>query len=971
MLEKFTLMIVSLKRYKARNFFLHSYFVFLYILILLAAFRHAHKAITILLSFAFGLAFLATYWSTKVLIFECFNSSEDGDYILFEGRLNKITKERDGVESFFSNRKKYIIRRNKIICLSPVTELSFKDLRSGLMVENYDYFPQNEFKVPRPNFFVMFKEQCVTPLFCFQIFSSLLMCFDEHVMNSLFSTAMIIFVEASFILSRVTTMKIFRKLEHKTCDIKRISRGNGTRTSNEIVNSSMLKPGDKILVDSTIDVPCDLVIIEGSCAVNEAMLSGESIPLFKEEIIGSDSVLNIKGHRRHILFAGTKLEKVYSPLTCVVFRTSFDTEQGVLLNKMLQSEDIKYDPEALRFILLLSLISIFNCLFTFVYSKKTGYSLFLDIIILFTNTIPFELPMEMGMSIQSAVKNLMSKKIYCLEPFRITLAGKVDVCCFDKTGTLTDSRLEVKEIEFGNENTNKILSCCHNLITVNDELKGDPLEIAIYNYEFDKIPFKIHQQFAFSSELKRQCVVAELEGSKKKLFFCMKGAPEEVQKYLKDVPTEYEKYKKFASEGFRVLSLACRYFNINDMKLSNDRLLDRAYLEKDMEFCGFILLGCSLKKYSKEMCKILSASGLKILMITGDSLLTAMNVAEQLNIQGDGVEGKDIEKVLGSDKFGRYAVFGRAEPRHKELIIKKYQSLGFHTMMVGDGTNDVGALKAADVGVAMLEPQEIVVSRPEKPLTLLEKVKAESTALESIKPGDASIAAPLTVKSDSLKSIVEIIQQGRSSLVTTIQMYKILAINSIISAFFYMFVDVLGIKFSDPQMISIGVLSSIGFTAITQPKALDFISKQRPITSIFSSYMFFSILSQSIIQVSSLYLVYKTVPLPKPVTTFEPSVMNTVLFIVSSIQTVSTLVCNYIGRPFREDLIENKMLGLSLLGIIGFIGNIFLNFHPDLNSLISVVDVTQHSKFVIGLCISIIILSYACERSAFRFFMIK
>ncbi|ELA42315.1 HAD ATPase, P-type, family IC [Vittaforma corneae ATCC 50505] len=964
-------MTADLKRYKSRNFFFHSYLIFLYMLGLLFIFKQTHKAMTIVLSFAFGLSFLATYWSTKILIFECFNSSEDGDYILFENRLNKVARERNGVESFFSNRKKYIIRKNKAISLSPVTELDFKDLRSGIKIENYDYFAPNEFKVPRPNFFTMFKEQCVTPLFCFQIFSSLLMCFDEHVMNSLFSTAMIIFVEASFVLSRVTTMKIFRKLEHKTCDTKRISRGNGTKIANEVVNSSVLKPGDKILIDSIVYVPCDLVIIEGSCAVNEAMLSGESIPLFKEEIIGSNSVLNIKEHRRHILFAGTKLEKIYSPLTCVVLRTSFDTEQGILLNKMLQSEDIKYDPEALRFILLLSLISIINCLFTFVYSKKTGYPLFLDIIILFTNTIPFELPMEMGMSVQSAVKNLMSKKIYCLEPFRITLAGKVDVCCFDKTGTLTDSRLEVKKIEFRNENTNRVLSCCHNLIVVDGEVKGDPLEIAICNYEFEKIPFKVHQQFAFSSELKRQCVVAELEGDKKKLFFCMKGAPEEVQKYLADVPKEYERYKEFASQGFRVLSLACRYFNINDMKLSNERLLDRSYLERDMEFCGFILLGSSLKKYSREMCKILKDSGLKVLMITGDNLLTAMNVAEQLNIQGEGVEGKDIEKALESDKFVRYAVFGRAEPKHKELIIKKYQSLGFHTMMVGDGTNDVGALKAADVGVAMLEPQEVVIPRAEKPLTLLEQVKAESATLESIKPGDASIAAPLTVKSDSLKSIVEIIQQGRSSLVTTIQMYKILAINSIISAFFYMFVDVLGVKFSDPQMISIGVLSSIGFTAITQPKALDFISKQRPITSIFSPYMFFSILSQSIVQVSSLYLVYKNISLPKPVVTFEPSVMNTVLFIISSIQTVSTLVCNYIGRPFREDLVENKMLGLSLLGIIGFIGNIFLNFHPDLNNLISVVNIDQHSTFVIGLCVSIVVLSYACERSAFRFFMIK
>lgn len=906
-----------------------------------------------------------------MLIFECFRSSKDGDCVHFENKLNKLVKDPEGIESFISNRKKYIIRNGEITHLAPVVERGFSALRKGAPIYDYNLMPLNEFKVPRLSFLTMFKEQCLTPLFCFQIFSSLLMCFDDHVLNSLFSTGMIIFVEASFVLSRVATMKIFRKLEHKSCSVRRISKGDGTKVPNETVDSVMLRPGDRIVIDTVMDVPCDLVILEGSCAVNEAMLSGESVPLFKEEITGTDSILDLKSHRKHLLFAGTKLEKLYSPLTCTVLRTSFDTEQGVLLNKMLQSEDIKYDPEALRFILLLSLISFVNCILTFFYSKKSGYSLFIDIIILFTNTIPFELPMEMGMSIQSAMRNLMRKKIYCLEPFRITLAGKVDVCCFDKTGTLTDSKLEVKRIEFQNENTHKVLSCCHNLIMVDGEIKGDPLELAILQYDFEKVPFKIHHQFSFSSELKRQCVVAEIENNKKKVLFCMKGAPEEVQNYLEVVPAEYEMYKEFASEGFRVLSLAYREFNINDMKLTNDRMLNRAELEKDLAFCGFVLLGSSLKKYAQEMCKILKDSGLSVLMITGDNLLTAMNVAEQLGIKGEGIEGKQIEEVIESTKFKRYSVFGRAEPKHKEMIIKKYQALGFHTMMVGDGTNDVGALKAADVGVAMLEPQEVITPTTTRPLSFLEKIKAESAALESIKPGDASMAAPLTIKSDSLKSIIEIIQQGRSSLVTTIQMYKILAINSIIGAFFYMFVDILGIKFSDPQMVSIGLLSSIGFTAITQPKALDFISRKRPVTSIFSLYMLVSIISQSVVQISVLYLVYKTIPLPKPVESFEPSIMNTVLFIVSSIQTVSTLICNYIGRPFREDLIENKMLGISLAGIIGFVGNILLDFHPDLNKLISVVSLGRYSFFVVGLCVSLVVICYSCEKFAFNLFLIN
>lgn len=944
-------------------------------MIITAAIGYINKPLTVLLSFVFGLAYLSTFWSVKLLIFQCFVYQEDGNYIFFNKKLCKLTQEKNKCESFFFNRRKFLLENKEITQLMPITKATFKDLRKGFTVQNYDLYPPNEFKVPRPSFFTMFKEQCVTPLFTFQIFSSLLLCLDEHVISSLISTAMIIFVEASFVLSRVSTMKIFRKLEQKESNVKRLRLGDGSKKQNEIVSSTCLKPGDRIVIDTVIDVPCDMLILDGSCAVNEAMLSGESIPLFKEETDEADEDLCFFKHKKHLLFAGTKLEKIYNPLTCVVLRTSFDTEQGMLLNKMLQSEDIKYDPEALRFILLLSFISLINSLITVKYSKKSGYSLLLDVIILFTSSIPFELPMEMGMSIQSAVKNLMQKKIYCLEPFRITLAGKVDVCCFDKTGTLTDTRLEVKGIVQESKNTNKVLSCCHNLISVDEQIKGDPLEIAIFSHSFEKSTFKILQQFSFSSELKRQCVLAEVDGNKSKMFFCMKGAPETVKNYLSAVPESYKDYEKFASTGLRVIALACREININELKISNERISDRVFLEKDLEFCGFVLLGSSLREYAKEMCQTLQDSGMKILMITGDNLLTASSVAKQLNIEGKCVEGKDIEYVLNSADFIEYTVFGRAEPKHKELIIKRYKELGLHTMMVGDGTNDVGALKAADVGVAMLEAEEVAVpvgkENRNKQLSFFEQIKAESIAVESIKPGDASIAAPLTVRSNSLKSIIEIIQQGRSSLVTTIQMYKILAINSVTNAFFHMLIDILGIKFSDAQMVSIGILSSIGFTAIAQPKALNFISKEKPITSIFSLYVLASIISQSVIQVSSLYLVYKIIPFPEVATSFTPSIMNTALYIVSSVQNLVTMTCNYIGRPFREGISENRVLGLSLLAIVGFLGNIFLKFHPELNDMIKVVDISSYGVFICSLCISMFILCFAFERICQKVFMIK
>lgn len=694
-------------RYSSRPVFMHVYMIFLYLLPLAVIIPY-QKPYIIALSLLFGLAFLSTFWNVKILILQCYSKKKDGEFILFENTLSKIEKEtislknetekkrlkKDDdlsgfitIETFICNRKKYYLDDNRVFLLESSENYTLSQLMNGFSINNYEIFTLNEVKVPHPSFFVLFKEQCATPLFCFQIFSSLLMCFDDHILNSLFSTAMIIFVEASLVFSRVMTMKIFRKLENKSSNICRIFKGNGKRLeTKEQISSTSLKPGDKIIIDSLIDVPCDMVILAGSCAVNESMLSGESVPLFKEEIIVKDEMLSFQHHRSNVLFSGTKLEKIYSPLTCIILRTGYSTEQGRLISKMLQSEDIKYDPESFKFIILLTIISFLNIFVTYKYSSKTGYALFLDLIILFTNSIPFELPMELGMSVQSAVKNLMGHKIYCLEPYRITLAGKVDVCCFDKTGTLTNTKLEVKSIEHSNEFTNKILSCCHNLILVDGEIKGDPLELAIYKFNFGKFEYKLLKLFSFSSELKRQGVVVELNNQ---LLFCMKGAPEIIEKYLYKAPLDYSEYKEYAKQGYRVISLAYKIINRNDLKLMENRISDREYFENDLIFSGFILLGSSLKDYAIDMCKILEQANIKSIMITGDNILTAINVGSQLKMHGKAAEGQEIDSVVNSSDFLKYRIFGRADPRHKELIIKKYQSLGYHTMMVGDGTNDV------------------------------------------------------------------------------------------------------------------------------------------------------------------------------------------------------------------------------------------------------------------------------------------
>ena len=177
-----------------------------------------------------------------------------------------------------------------------------------------------------------------------------------------------------------------------------------------------------------------------------------------------------------------------------------------------------------------------------------------------------------------------------------------------------------------------------------------------------------------------------------------------------------------------------------------------------------------------------------------------------LCVTGDGLEY--LKAILVTDDLnrllGKIRVFARFDPKQKEFVITSLRDVGFCVLMCGDGTNDVGALKHAHVGVAILssqpgaekkesskksdstkslvpkklgkrpnanegEPQMSRQARHQQKLQELLKEIEESEKAAIVKLGDASIAAPFTSKTSSIVCINHIIKQGRCTLVTTLQ----------------------------------------------------------------------------------------------------------------------------------------------------------------------------------------------------------
>lgn len=739
-------------------------------------------------------------------------------------------------------------------------------------------YGKNQMVMVVPEFHQLFIERATAPFFVFQIFSVSLWLLDKYWYYSLFTLCMLIVFECTLVQQQLRNMAEIRKMGNKPYLIN-VFRNRKWRT----IISDELVPGDLISIVRTQKenlVPCDVVLLRGSCIVDESMLTGESVPQMKENIENindSDLELDSEGEGKlFVLFGGTKVVQHTPPSKgsmrppdsgCVgyVLRTGFNTSQGKLLRTILfgVKRVTENNLETFVFILFLLIFAIAAASYVWIKGsldpERNRYKLFLECTLILTSIIPPDLPIELSLAVNTSLLQLTKLFVFCTEPFRIPFAGKIQICCFDKTGTLTSDNLMIEgiaglsddlsitPIAEAPESTYQVLATCHSLVQIEDGLVGDPLEKATLTSidwtltrQDSVIPkrgkfkaLKIHQRFHFSSSLKRMSVLASyaVPYSNDVCYVgTVKGAPETVMKMLNNVPKNYEEvYLEYSRRGARVLALGVKDFGKLDSASVRD--IKREDVEKDLNFAGFVIISCPLKPDTKSVIKELIQASHKVVMITGDNPLTACHVAKELHftrklvlvltkksesswewqsIKGDihfEIEQHDFNEFFLSYDFcitgeglkyldneyhdligkilPRVSVFARVAPKQKEFIITTLKHLGYYTLMCGDGTNDVGALKHAHVGVSILSnaplkppkaekekekpvavpstivndrltPRERAIQKNQERLAQtqekLQKVMKEmdDEQVQIVKLGDASIAAPFTSKLSSI-----------------------------------------------------------------------------------------------------------------------------------------------------------------------------------------------------------------------------
>uniref|UniRef100_A0A3B4U992 Polyamine-transporting ATPase 13A3 n=1 Tax=Seriola dumerili TaxID=41447 RepID=A0A3B4U992_SERDU len=387
------------------------------------------------------------------------------------------------------------------------------DHSSGLSKTLQDYrrlfFEENEIAVRVPSLFKLLIKEVLNPFYIFQLFSVILWSAEDYYY---YATA-IVFMSVISIATSLYTIKKQYVMLHDMVAAHSVVRVSLCRGNIDEAMSTELVPGDVIIIPANgMIMPCDALLIHGTCIVNESMLTGESVPVTKtslpslgEEAAGS---YNIEEHKRHTLFCGTHViqTRFYTGelVKAVVVRTGFSTEKGQLVRSILYPKptDFKLYRDAYLFLLCLVGVAGIGFIYTIVLSimnKVPAKTIIIESLDIITITVPPALPAAMTAGIVYAQRRLKRVGIFCISPQRINMCGQLNLVCFDKTGTLTEDGLDLWGIQRAEDGSfsppesdaakeslvnSAFVACmatCHSLTKIEGELSGDPLDLKMFS----------------------------------------------------------------------------------------------------------------------------------------------------------------------------------------------------------------------------------------------------------------------------------------------------------------------------------------------------------------------------------------------------------------------------------------------------------------------------------------------------------
>lgn len=485
-------------------------------------------------------------------------------------------------------------------------------------------------------------------------------------------------------------------------------------------------PGDIVLINAGDIIPGDGRLIScNDLHVNEAALTGESFPREKSvvEVPANAPLMD----RKNCVFKGTNVMNG-TGVVLIVF-TGTQTILGQITLSIANGVPLTAFEKGTRQLgyLLLQLTLTFSVIILLLnlYMGKPMVDSTLFALALAVGITPELLPAIITIALARGAKRMAEKNVIVKKLNAIHNLGSLDTFCVDKTGTLTEGTVKVyKAVDVLSHECEKVL--LYAVYNAKFETGfSNPIDVALRSTsarvtdvsKLDEIPYDFFR--------KRLSVVIKYEARK---IMITKGAVKNIVSVCSSIEVNNEilplatfktkieqDINEFGHQGFRAIAICYK-------DVSNEEIISKAD-ETEMIFLGYILLHDPPRAAVEKSLRKLNDAGVGIKLITGDNA----SIASYLG----GIIGLDTKTVLTGQQLrvmtdeallyqlGYVSIFAETEPDQKERIVRTLQKAGHTVGFIGDGINDVSAIRTADVGISVDSAAD--VAKETADIVLLEK----------------------------------------------------------------------------------------------------------------------------------------------------------------------------------------------------------------------------------------------------------
>jgi Mg2+-importing ATPase len=490
-------------------------------------------------------------------------------------------------------------------------------------------------------------------------------------------------------------------------------------------------PGDVVILAAGSLIPADLRILSvKDFFVTQSALTGESMPVEKNAEANQPAGRALFEFT-NACFMGSNV--LSGSARGVVLATGANTNFGAIAQKMMaKREATSFDKGVSGFTWLMIRFMLVMVSLTFLIvglTKHNWAEALLFALSVAVGLTPEMLPMIITVCLSKGALMMSRKKVIVKHLHAIQNFGAMDVLCTDKTGTLTQDHVVLERyVDVTNRESEDVLRYAYmnsfyqtGLRNLLDRaiLAHTELDVERNCRKVDEIPF----------DFKRRRMSVVIDDEDRHVLIC-KGAVEEVSSVCENYQVDedinpliklirddlMDEYRQLSAEGYRVLAIAYREFDRSKQTFS---VAD----ESQLILLGYIAFFDPAKDTSAKAIEALSRHGVAVKILTGDNELVTKKVCHDVAMPITKVMTGPQLAALDEAAFGRAVdesnVLARLTPDQKEKVIQTLRAKGHVVGFMGDGINDVLAMKAADVGISV--DTAVDVAKESADIILLEK----------------------------------------------------------------------------------------------------------------------------------------------------------------------------------------------------------------------------------------------------------